>query len=261
MSMPGSGTATREWIETPRGISVSAERISDPYREAATMDVDDFNRDAEEYGLHMSADDPPILKLFKYDTFLKRSGDWDEDSFVPSNIEYVNALLDAATAYSGGQEPLRSFYISTLLHNCPEHCIIGDITRDVLEFQEEMKGMYIFTLFQVREDGILEPVDNITVPNHDGHILQLGNYKYPTEVSDGMNHFGSRPLKVQGCEVPGFVRGIFRTGDKPERGEKRLVIHLPYQCSLTNRTVNIDIEKDWNYIPEDGRISLLPMKI
>lgn len=108
-------TATQEWIQYIDFMKefeapfVSDNRMQKDGKiftlyDAANMDIDAFNKEAGQYGVHIEELDPPIDRLVKYSIFLSRR---DKDSsFIPTNEQYVKMALDVAAGKARGDEEL-----------------------------------------------------------------------------------------------------------------------------------------------------------
>ncbi len=226
-------TAVKDWIELPSGFSVSANRIPKngsyfSFQDAANMDIEAFNKEAAGYGIHIDTT-YPIDRLVKYSVFLSRRDIFlsrrDKDgSRMFGSSEYVDMVLDVATAKTKEIEPLASFYKT--LTTGP-----ADATRDILKFQEKLttgrnKGKYIATLLRFDEDGELQPADDINdiIVAGEGWTRILGNRNYPFETSPN-------ECQVENIDKPALldicIKGYWLVGDEPQKGEERIVLRDP----------------------------------
>lgn len=269
-----SKASNEEWIELSNGLSVSARRMRCAdgkmftLKTVADMDVDLFNTKFREYGVSISIEDPPIVRLMKYSAYLARAESRYKDSFIPTNEQYVDVAIDAAVADARGKRLLSSFFSEEFIYQQPGARPGSDATQDILEFRENIrsgrnKDKYLFTLLRFNKDFMLEPVEDIIVPNHDGHIWQLNpKHKYPSDVGSH-THFDIRPIEMSNLGYTTArvnVRGYFAVGKEPQKGEKRLVLHYPSQWSLDVSAINIDISKDWLYTDRENQVSALRLR-
>ena len=265
-------TATQEWVKLPTELYVSDERIEKQgyiltFDDLASMDIGTFNKEAKNYDVQIEDTDPLIDRLIKYSIFLSRkSGD---NSFIPTNRQYVDMLIDTANAEYKKEEPLASFY-ETLVDDPFKP---SDAVKEILEFQEKLpNGKYKTTLLRFNEDGELEQVDEIDVAG-EGYIRVLGvKHGYPIETS---KERGS----VENIEIPllktspleqSSLESRWYIGLEPKRGEQRLVIHHPWNdpdafsfkwnIRLFDTDVNLDRRHSDSYESYQTHVSAIRMR-
>jgi len=171
----------RTWIQLYGGLELSTERLRTPEGElfrtqhAARMDIDAFNRETDRLD-HMKESDPPFLRLLKYAESLSRI--YKDGSFVPTNREYIDALLMAGTRlHSPDTAAYPSFW--TLFNGD-----VVDITRDVIKILDEKHGRYEVQLHRFN-CGVLTPVGRPFTIGSNGWIRSIGAlHGYPIETSD-----------------------------------------------------------------------------
>jgi len=221
------GATTNGWMQLPSGVCISTDRTlkggeREPFtlHDAIFMDKEAFNKEAEEYGIHINKTDDPIDRMVKYSIFLARKKDGGSRMF--SNENYVDMLLEVAAGK--GKEPVASVY-----YNITKG-VGWDAIRDVLEFQGKVndgpnKGKHEVRLLRFDDNGALQPIDEILVAPQ-GCITALGaRRKYPIETSETQ----CRIHNIETSTPDNFdADGLWYVGKEPEKGEQRVVLHIPY---------------------------------
>jgi len=124
----------KRWIPLYDGLEVASRRLLGPDGEmftladAARIDTDDFNSRACSYD-RMDEMDPALVKFLKYAH--QRSQRYGDGSFVPTNREYLDALLMAASKLT--LEP----GLPTFWHLFSEDDM--DVTRDIVKIGKREK--------------------------------------------------------------------------------------------------------------------------
>ncbi|MBL7206305.1 MAG: hypothetical protein ISS36_01760 [Candidatus Aenigmarchaeota archaeon] len=222
-----------EWIKLPSGLYVSPElrlyRNNEMFilSHATNMDAETFNKEAEEYGIHMKESDFPLQKLIKYSILLSRKE--ANSSFVPLNEQYVDVVLDIAAAKTRAkaretEQPTEDEKAAISLY---EKLISGpwDAAAEILEFQEKVKeGKWLAVRYPFDERGELVQEDEVVIASP-GWTRAIGaRHKYPIEVSEEEG-------PVENIENPNLegndVKGYSYLGDEPEKEEQRLVLRDP----------------------------------
>jgi hypothetical protein len=203
----------------PTGLYVSAGlmqlrgRILNLY-DASRTDPKAFNGDAEEYGLRMEENDPPLDRMAKVAAYLsKRDGD---GSRLPSFPEDIAFSLEAAGAKYAGS-PVADLYEKLKTQ--------WRVTADILEFHEKLpSGTYRVTLHRFSEDGALEPLKDINIAGG-GFMEVLGTHGYPVSTQ-------KRKCQIQNTlDISGLseqdTTGYWYIGNEPSEGEERIVLCGP----------------------------------
>ena len=212
---------TQEWIKLSSGRYASAGRMEKDGKaftlhNAANMDIDIFNREANHYGVRMDESDPPIDRMMKYSLFLTRRD--DDGSAIMDNPGYVAASIEAAA--NKKVEPFSSFY-HMLTH---DHV---DAVGEILTFKEKLTtgsnaGSYVAERKVFNEDAELEDRGDIIVAP-EGWAEVLGLNGYPIRSSQ-------KRCTIQNIETPGLDEinrlGYWYVGDDTV-GQERIVIRAP----------------------------------
>ncbi|MBL7206414.1 MAG: hypothetical protein ISS36_02330, partial [Candidatus Aenigmarchaeota archaeon] len=227
-------TAIQEWIKLSSGFYVSPElrmqkddKIFSIY-DAANMDVEAFNKEANEYGIHMGESDFPLQRLIKYSIFLSRKE--ADASFVPLNEQYVDAVLDIATTKTAAKVREARQQLTEKENRAIdlyEKLIEGpwDAVAEILEFQEKIKeGKWLAVRYPFNEFGELVQDDEVIIAAPGWTKVIGARHKYPIEVSKNEG-------PVENIENPNLegndVKGYSCLGDEPNKGEQRLVLRAP----------------------------------
>jgi hypothetical protein len=221
---------TDRWVQLPNGFYVAEGRMQRKGNMAGLhymhrIEIEGFNRMAERFGIHFDREDPPILRMMKYSAFLKRKN--SDGSFVPSNQQYGDMVLDVTAAKADGREPLSSF------HDVLKSTSF-DVTRDIIRLNEKApEGRYKATLLSFDDDCTLVPVDDIVVAGS-GWIRALDENGYPTETSKSRCNVEwierGANSHTQGPSMPGMdVSGYWHMDPDPSMmGRDCLVLRGPH---------------------------------
>jgi hypothetical protein len=173
----------RKWIELYDGLELLAGRLLGPdgkkvftLRDAADMDIDAFNRDAEE-DVRMKESDTAFVRFLKYAESLSRA--YDDGSFVPTRREYIEALL-AAGIILRMPEPDKPMFWTLFSGD-----FFVDVTTDVIEIIEQKGDNYLVQPQRFDENWELRPAGPPITIATNGWIREIDPlHGYPTEVSE-----------------------------------------------------------------------------
>lgn len=218
----------RTWIELYNGLELSAERLSGPdgkvftIGDAAEMDIDAFNREAES-DVRMKDSDVAYLKFLKYAESLSRR--YGDGSFVPANREYTDTLLMAGVklfeAESADQPHFWNLFSGER---------VVDVTRDVIKILDGKDHKYLVQVYRFDKEWKLRPAGPRIVIATNGWIRAIGAlHGYPTEVSQECGPVrNTERYCVDPAITDGYVRLFMGTqSGRPESDDMQFVTRHP----------------------------------
>lgn len=227
-----------KWIQLPSGLHISDNRLKTDGRwlnsfVIADMDIEEFNKNADEYDIRIEEKDVPAKRMLKYCEFLSRKNNYN--SFIPTKNEYDDMVLDVITEKNTGKSEFTEFYKII-------NAEFNDMTREVLRINKiSPEDRYKVTLLRFNKNCELEPVRSMFIKMKHGWIKELNDHGYPIEISDN-------ECSIENINKPGLaydVTGMCYVNKEINEGDKFLVLRNPNDNRALDMNISIDFSRPY----------------